>query len=54
MSLTDSDIIVGNAGSSTIPGSYAVTVKDALEARGVKMNYEQGGDNGFTYTGANY
>ena len=50
----NADLIVGNAGSSTVYPSYVVTVKDALIARGITVNYEQGGDDGFSYAGAKF
>jgi beta-glucosidase-like glycosyl hydrolase len=48
----DAETMIGNAGSSQVPPSYCVTVKDALEARGIKVNYDAGGLDGFTYNGA--
>jgi beta-glucosidase-like glycosyl hydrolase len=45
---------IGNAGSSTVHPSYVVTVKDALEARGISVNYEQGGDDGYLYKGTQF
>ena len=50
----NADFIIGNAGSSSINPSYVVTVKDALEANGISVNYEQGGDDGFFFIGAKF
>ena len=50
----NADFIIGNAGSSAIRPSYVVTVKDALEANGITVNYEQGGDDGFFFSGAKF
>ncbi|MGZ0709695.1 glycoside hydrolase family 3 C-terminal domain-containing protein [Coraliomargarita sp. W4R53] len=45
---------VGNAGSSTVHPSYVVTVKEALERRGITVNYALGGDDAFTYQGGKF
>jgi beta-glucosidase-like glycosyl hydrolase len=50
----NADYMIGNAGSSTVYPSYAVTVKEALEARGVKVCYDAGGMDGFVYQGASW
>ena len=48
------ELMIGNAGSSTVPAGYVVTVKQALLAQGLRVNYEQGGDDAFAYIGAKF
>lgn len=48
------ELMIGNAGSSSVWPSYSVTLKQALEARGIRSHCEQGNDNTITYTGARF